>query len=96
MADKKQQTNWYIETDVDHIAWLCFDRAGSSTNTLSRAVMNELNDKIAELEALKPKAVIIYSAKKNGFIAGADIKEFTTLKTPDDAFDMIRNGQKVL
>lgn len=88
--------NWRIETDADGIAWLCFDKADSSTNVLSGHVLLELNDRIADLEQQKPKAVILYSAKKNGFVAGADIKEFTGLQTPTQAFELIRRGQQVL
>ena len=88
--------NWRIELDHDGIAWLCFDKAGSGTNVLSGQVLAELGERLKELAAKPPKGVVIYSAKASGFIAGADIKEFTALKTPDDAFQMIRRGQLVL
>jgi 3-hydroxyacyl-CoA dehydrogenase/enoyl-CoA hydratase/3-hydroxybutyryl-CoA epimerase len=88
--------NWRIEKDADGIAWLCFDKAGASTNVLSGEVMQELGERIKDLEDMKPRGVIVYSGKKSGFIAGADIKEFTGLKTPDDAFKLIRGGQMVL
>lgn len=88
--------NWRIEKDADGVAWLCFDKAGASTNVLSGAVMQELGERLKELAAAAPKGVVIHSGKKSGFIAGADIKEFTGLKTPDDAFKLIRGGQMVL
>ena len=88
--------NWRIERDDDGIAWLCFDKAGAGTNVLSSAMMQELGARIAELAANPPRGVVIYSAKKSGFIAGADIKEFTVLKTQDDAYKLIRGGQQVL
>ena len=31
-----------LETDRDGIAWITFDKAGASTNTFSRDVMEEL------------------------------------------------------
>ncbi|HEV2111717.1 MAG TPA: 3-hydroxyacyl-CoA dehydrogenase NAD-binding domain-containing protein, partial [Gammaproteobacteria bacterium] len=96
MSDISSQPNWRIEQDADGIAWLCFDKAGASTNVLSGQVMQELGQRLAELEKLKPHGVVIYSGKKSGFIAGADIKEFTGLKTPEDAFKLIRGGQLVL
>ena len=96
MSDISSQSNWRIEQDAEGVAWLCFDKAGASTNVLSGSIMQELGQRIAELEKLKPKGVVIYSGKKSGFIAGADIKEFTTLKTPDEAFKLIRGGQLVL
>ncbi len=90
------QTDWRIERDADDIAWLCFDKAGASTNVLSGQVMLELGEQLGALAASPPRGMVIYSAKQSGFIAGADIKEFTALKTPQDAFQMIRRGQLVL
>lgn len=89
-----QDKHWRIETGDHGLAWLCFDKQDSGTNVLANEVIAELERKIAALEASDPKAVVVYSAKKNGFIAGADIKEFTALKTPDEAFNHIRDGQK--
>ncbi|MBC7982880.1 MAG: enoyl-CoA hydratase/isomerase family protein [Candidatus Obscuribacterales bacterium] len=36
------------------------------------------------------------SAKQSGFIAGADIKEFTTLTDPSTAYELVRTAQRVL
>jgi len=88
--------HWNLRRDEDGIAWLYFDKAGASTNVLSRDVMSELNDQLAGLEKDLPKAVVVCSAKKSGFVAGADIKEFTELKDADQAYEMVRAGQKVL
>ncbi|MGH8399662.1 MAG: enoyl-CoA hydratase-related protein, partial [Gammaproteobacteria bacterium] len=96
MPETASQANWRIERDADGIAWLCFDKAGVGTNVLSGQIMVELGERLKELANQPPKGVVVYSAKKSGFIAGADIKEFTTLKTPDDAFKLIRQGQLVL
>ncbi|HET6655868.1 MAG TPA: 3-hydroxyacyl-CoA dehydrogenase NAD-binding domain-containing protein, partial [Gammaproteobacteria bacterium] len=88
--------HWHIEDGGHGLIWLRLDKDGTSTNVLAAEVLAELNDKLAQVEASQPKAVVIYSGKKNGFIAGADIKEFTALKTPDEAFEHIRRGQQVL
>lgn len=88
--------HWNLRRDEDGIAWLCFDKADASTNVLSRDVMIELNDQLETLEKKLPKAVVIHSGKKSGFIAGADIKEFTGLKDADEAYEMVRSGQRVL
>jgi 3-hydroxyacyl-CoA dehydrogenase / enoyl-CoA hydratase / 3-hydroxybutyryl-CoA epimerase len=92
----KTAKHWKLHRDNDGIAWLCFDKAEFSTNVLSRDVMVELNDQLAALESDLPKAVVIHSGKKSGFIAGADIKEFTGLSDPDEAYEMVRSGQQVL
>jgi 3-hydroxyacyl-CoA dehydrogenase / enoyl-CoA hydratase / 3-hydroxybutyryl-CoA epimerase len=90
------QTNWKLEYDTDGIAWVGFDKAAASTNVLSGQVLAEFGELLKQFEAQPPKGLIVYSAKSSGFIAGADIKEFTALKTPEDAFQMIRRGQLVM
>ena len=92
----KTVKHWKLRRDDDGIAWLCFDKADASTNVLSRDVMAELNDQLAALEKELPKAVVIHSGKKTGFVAGADIKEFTALKDADEAYEMVRAGQQVM
>jgi 3-hydroxyacyl-CoA dehydrogenase/enoyl-CoA hydratase/3-hydroxybutyryl-CoA epimerase len=89
-------SNWTLTTDEAGVAWLALDKVGASTNSLSRAVMLELNEALERLHRAPPKALIVTSAKKNGFIAGADIKEFVDIKTPDEAYEMIRQGQQVM
>ena len=76
----------------DLIVWLTFDRAGSSTNTLSGEVLAEFDKALDEAASLLPRALIIRSGKPNGFIAGADIEEFRGVKNREDAFAMIRRG----
>jgi 3-hydroxyacyl-CoA dehydrogenase/enoyl-CoA hydratase/3-hydroxybutyryl-CoA epimerase len=65
-----------LNQDSDGIAWLLFDREGASTNTLSADVMEEFDALITALESQRPSGVVIRSAKKSGFIAGADVNEF--------------------
>jgi 3-hydroxyacyl-CoA dehydrogenase/enoyl-CoA hydratase/3-hydroxybutyryl-CoA epimerase len=88
--------HWRLERDDDGVAWLILDRAEASANSLSREVMEELNGLIQTLEASPPRALIVTSAKKRGFIAGADIKEFVGIETPAQAYELIREGQRVL
>lgn len=89
-------TNWRIERTEKGIAWLIFDKAEASTNVLSGNVMAELDERLRELAQDPPRGLVVKSAKKSGFIAGADIKEFTGLKSPEQAFELIRSGQQVL
>lgn len=96
MAEHDAASNWQLTIDNAGIAWLAADKADASANSLSRAVMEELNARIEEFHRSAPKALIITSAKKNGFIAGADIKEFVGIQNPAQAYDMIRQGQQVL
>jgi 3-hydroxyacyl-CoA dehydrogenase/enoyl-CoA hydratase/3-hydroxybutyryl-CoA epimerase len=84
--------NWKLETDADAIAWLSLDKADSSTNVLSAEVMAELDRILDELGQDKPRGLVIRSAKDSGFIAGADVEEFTRIKDPDDAMRLVRRG----
>jgi 3-hydroxyacyl-CoA dehydrogenase/enoyl-CoA hydratase/3-hydroxybutyryl-CoA epimerase len=87
---------WKLERDADGIAWLILDKPGTSANVLSRDVLVELGELLQSLAVDMPRAVIVRSAKKSGFIAGADIKEFTALKNATEAYTLIRSGQQVL
>jgi 3-hydroxyacyl-CoA dehydrogenase / enoyl-CoA hydratase / 3-hydroxybutyryl-CoA epimerase len=88
-------SHWRLHSDTDGVAWLTIDKAESSVNSLSRAVMEELNAQLEALERSPPRALIVTSGKQ-GFIAGADIREFVSIQTPEQAFPMIRQGQQVL
>jgi 3-hydroxyacyl-CoA dehydrogenase/enoyl-CoA hydratase/3-hydroxybutyryl-CoA epimerase len=87
--------NWKLERDADAdggIAWAILDTANSSTNTLGAEVMAELNAILDECERNPPKGLIFKSAKEAGFIAGANIEEFTTADTPQKARALIQRG----
>ncbi len=88
--------HWQLAVDADRVAFLVLDKAGSSANTLSSDVLRELDTRLADIERSKPAAVVVCSAKSSGFIAGADIKEFIGLCTPEQAYELIRVGQKVM
>ena len=87
--------HWGLDMDRDNLAWLTFDRAGSSTNTFSSEALRELSGVCEQLRTHPPKGLAILSAKENGFAAGADIDEFTTLKTAEEAFAFTTLGNAV-
>jgi 3-hydroxyacyl-CoA dehydrogenase/enoyl-CoA hydratase/3-hydroxybutyryl-CoA epimerase len=68
--------NFKLTRDADGVAWLLFDRAGASANTLSADLIEELDKVLSELETARPTGLVIRSAKTSGFIAGADVNEF--------------------
>src|SRR6188768_2822846 len=87
--------HWRLETDADGIATLTFDLQGAGANTLGNEPMRELGERVAEIAAAGPRAVIVCSAKDNGFIAGADISEFGKLNDLEQAYRLVRQGQEV-
>ncbi len=88
--------HWKIKNDNDNICWLHLDVANSSTNVLSAAVLNELSEILNEQAQSLPKGIVFVSDKKNGFIAGADINEFTEVKTSEDAMVMLNRGHEIM
>jgi len=87
--------HWKVERDADELAWLVLDKLGASTNTLSQEVLAELGIVLDELSAQPPKGLVIRSGKDNGFIAGADVDEFTKIERIDDALALVRRGWDV-
>ncbi|WP_455201543.1 3-hydroxyacyl-CoA dehydrogenase NAD-binding domain-containing protein [Kaarinaea lacus] len=87
--------HWRLETDDDRITWLHADKAGESTNSLSREMLDELAEIVSELEDSTSRGLVILSAKKNGFIAGADINTIAQAKTTEQAAEFIRHGQGI-
>ncbi|WP_207807042.1 3-hydroxyacyl-CoA dehydrogenase NAD-binding domain-containing protein [Parazoarcus communis] len=85
-------THWHLRREPDGIAWLAFDKAGSSTNTLSADVMAEFARVLDALDAAPPLGLVMTSAKPAGFIAGADIEEFTRLDSPAAARALVARG----
>jgi 3-hydroxyacyl-CoA dehydrogenase / enoyl-CoA hydratase / 3-hydroxybutyryl-CoA epimerase len=90
------QGSWSLEIDAERIGWLTCDLPGASTNVLSGTVVRELAAKLGEIAALRPAGVVVQSAKPNGFIAGADIKEFLNIHTPQEGYELVRAGQSVM
>ena len=82
--------HWKLTRDADGLARLTFDKVGATTNTLSAAVLAELNLALDEFERDPPPGLVIASGKANGFIAGADIDEFGEVKTEADALALVR------
>jgi 3-hydroxyacyl-CoA dehydrogenase/enoyl-CoA hydratase/3-hydroxybutyryl-CoA epimerase len=72
-----------LDIDSDKIAWLTFDQPESKVNLLGSAAMGFLDQRLAELESRiatgQPVALVIRSGKPDSFIAGADVREFTSV-----------------
>jgi len=86
---------WTVNVDADRIAWLTCDMPGSATNVLSATVIQDLAAALTQVDAQKPVGLVICSAKRSGFVAGADIKEFVDIRTPEEGYALVRAGQTV-
>ena len=92
----KELKHWTVETDGDNICWLTLDKADSSSNTLSQAVLAELEDAVGWVAARRPIGVVIRSAKKSGFILGVDVNEFVGLTSAAQATAVAARGQELM
>jgi 3-hydroxyacyl-CoA dehydrogenase / enoyl-CoA hydratase / 3-hydroxybutyryl-CoA epimerase len=88
--------NFKLTRDSDGIAWLLFDRKGTSANTLSASVLEEFETVIAALEQDRPAGIVIRSAKPSGFIAGADVNEFRGVTDPRDVETQMARAHAVV
>ncbi len=95
MFDGLRFRHWKHELRSDRVAILTLDRAESSTNTLARAVLEELDTALERIAIEKPAGVVFRSGKSAGFIAGADIREFVEFDARGAVLDSIRYGQDV-
>jgi 3-hydroxyacyl-CoA dehydrogenase/enoyl-CoA hydratase/3-hydroxybutyryl-CoA epimerase len=88
--------NCRIETDDEGIAWLTLDKADASANSLNAEMLQEAAEVLAALEKNPPRGLVIRSGKRSGFVAGADINEFTTLRSIEQAERLTKAGQSVI
>ena len=84
--------HWRLEVDAEGIAWATLDKAGEAANSLSRGVMDELAQLLDQLDVYPPKGLIFRSGKDAGFIAGADIQEFTQLDSAEKGRELVERG----
>lgn len=87
--------HWRLDVDAQGIATATLDKAGESANSLSGEVMREFSSLLDQLDVYPPKGLIIRSGKEAGFIAGADIGEFSQLDTPEKSRALVERGWKL-
>jgi 3-hydroxyacyl-CoA dehydrogenase/enoyl-CoA hydratase/3-hydroxybutyryl-CoA epimerase len=79
---------------ADGIATVTFDLPGESVNKFTRGVVAEfaaLMDRFDQEDAIR--AAILVSAKHDVWVAGADVEEFLSFRSPDQATEMSRTAQ---
>jgi 3-hydroxyacyl-CoA dehydrogenase/enoyl-CoA hydratase/3-hydroxybutyryl-CoA epimerase len=87
--------HWKASEDDGGIVTLALDRADSSVNAISGAVLDELGQIVERLAIENPAGVIIHSAKPAGFAVGADITEFKDYARQGTVLENIENGQRI-
>src|SRR5207245_11494537 len=80
----------------DHICLLTFDRPDSGANIFDAATLDELNKHLDFVENdTSLRGLIIASAKKSIFIAGADLKTLLQQAQSGDMRAFIANGPQI-
>ena len=84
------------EIDADGICTLTFDRPNSGANIFDAAAMNGLREQLDAIEQDSSiKGVIVTSAKKSIFIAGADLQTLLRQAQTGELRAFIAEGQQV-
>ncbi|TDJ53017.1 MAG: fatty acid oxidation complex subunit alpha FadJ [Gemmatimonadetes bacterium] len=84
-------------TNEDGVAVVTMDLPGEPVNKLNAAAKAEFMEVFAALaQDGNVKAVVFLSGKPDTFIAGADIEEFTKVKSREEAEALSRGGQAML
>ena len=84
------------ETSDDHICVLTFDRPDSGANIFDAATLDELNEQLDGVEKdASLRGLILASAKKSIFVAGADLKTLLQGAKTDEMREFIERGQQV-
>jgi 3-hydroxyacyl-CoA dehydrogenase / enoyl-CoA hydratase / 3-hydroxybutyryl-CoA epimerase len=85
------------EIGDDHICLLTFDRPESGANIFDAATLDELDEHLDFVESdASLRGLIITSAKKSIFIAGADLKTLLKRAQTGEMRGFIANGQRIL
>jgi 3-hydroxyacyl-CoA dehydrogenase/enoyl-CoA hydratase/3-hydroxybutyryl-CoA epimerase len=85
------------EIGEDGVLVLTIDVPGERLNTLGKSMMAELDALLTELEVPGALvAVVLRSGKPDNFIAGADIKDFNTIRSAMEGEALSRGAQALL
>lgn len=93
--DGSRYEHWRLASDIDEVLWLTLDRGDEKTNSLSRAVLEELEEIVGRLEKDPPKGLVMQSGKPGSFIVGADVREFGSVSSAQEASGYIRRVHKL-
>ncbi len=88
--------HWRKSLADDGICFLTLDKADAAANTLSSEVLAELSQELDALLSAKPRGVVFDSGKSSGFILGADVKEFASLRDAAHATEIAARGQALM
>jgi 3-hydroxyacyl-CoA dehydrogenase/enoyl-CoA hydratase/3-hydroxybutyryl-CoA epimerase len=84
------------ETGADGVLVLTLDVPGEKVNTLGRALVSEFEALLADVERDPAvRAVVLRSGKPDSFVAGADIKDFTRIRSAEEGEALSRAAHAI-
>ncbi|MDQ2808577.1 MAG: enoyl-CoA hydratase-related protein [Chloroflexota bacterium] len=89
-------------TDYQYLKFSVEDRVGTLTidhppvNALNRSTLDELGAVLGEIEGGSDVRALILTGAGQAFVAGADIKEMTQVRGPEQAQALLQGGLAVL
>jgi 3-hydroxyacyl-CoA dehydrogenase/enoyl-CoA hydratase/3-hydroxybutyryl-CoA epimerase len=96
MSSAALESIWRWERGAGGIWTLWFDQPGRSQNILDPAALDELQTRLAEAEADRAlQALVIRSAKAEGFCAGVDLRAITSCRRAADVEALVHRGWAV-
>ena len=96
MSSAPASRHWRPSIDGDSVCWLTLDKADAAANTLSFDVLEELAAELDRIRGQPIRGLVFESAKRSGFILGADVKEFAALRDAEHGAEMAARGQALL
>jgi 3-hydroxyacyl-CoA dehydrogenase/enoyl-CoA hydratase/3-hydroxybutyryl-CoA epimerase len=88
--------NFRLEVGTDRLATLTFDTPDKKVNVFTREALEELERLLGELATREDiGCLILLSAKKGTFIAGADVEEIARVTDPAEAEEGARVGHRL-
>lgn len=96
MTDEARATAWRWDRGGDGVWTLWFDQPGRTLNILDRAALDELDERLVEVEGDDSvQGVLIRGGKPSGFCAGADL-HLLSEGTRQDVEAYVRRGLDVM
>lgn len=86
--------HWEVTLDNQNILWAGLNREDKPVNSINHIVLEELEDILTSLTKTCA-GLVIFSKKKTGFIAGADIQSLTSVEDVNVILDFIYKGQAI-
>lgn len=93
--DRQSWSHWQLAWGADNVVWLFMDQPDTEVNTVSQALLEELNDILAYLEQEAPDALVLRSAKAGSFCVGANIQEFVALESQAQVMESLHAAHAV-